>query len=443
MKPGKRLPLLWAALLLLAAIGVVTLVHPDPIPAEPPQATRQPVTYISATPTAFQPVMTLIGTTTPRWFSEVRAPLSAKVTSISPQLEPGTLVARDTPLVQLETTQLESQLAQATHQLKTAELALEQARHEQTVALKMLAGKHSSAYARREPQLAAANAELTQAQAVYRAARQQLEDARLVAPFDALILSRTVSPGQFVEQGQVLFELVASDAIDIQVPVSERQWQALSQTLPQTLPQTQSPAPPDAEVMVRNRQQYSWPGTFRYLVPQADAASRQRQVVFSVSDPYHAQPRLLPRQQVNVDIRLNEHPAAFLLPSSALTRDNEVWSITTDNQLRREPVTRLQAGFQNQLHEESQGVWVAFAQRPTEPRRIVVYPLDSMLPGQTVKPVLSGRADLKSPDVDSPDIGSPDVKSPDLKSRYLESSDLTETGLNNADLANTDVESRP
>ncbi|UXI03583.1 efflux RND transporter periplasmic adaptor subunit [Photobacterium sp. TY1-4] len=433
MKRVKRLPLFWATLLLLAAIAAVTLVQPDNIPPEPPRFTAQPVTYITATPTAFRPVMTLIGTTTPRWFSEVRAPLGAKVTSISPQLEPGTLVARGEPLVQLDTSQLESQLAQATHQLKTAELELQQAQHEQTVALKMLAGKHSSAYARREPQLAAASAALTQARATDQFARQQLADAKLIAPFDALILSRAVSPGQFVEQGQALFELIASDAIDIQVPVSERQWQALSQALSQTLPQAQFPDQPDAEVMVRDRQQYRWPGTFRYLVPQADATSRQRQVVFSVSDPYRAQPRLLPRQQVNVDIRLNEHPAAFLLPSSALTRDNEVWSITTDNQLRREPVTRLQAGFQNPLHGESQGVWVAFAQRPAEPRRIVVYPLDSMLPGQAVMPVLSGRTNLKSPDAKTPDVDSPDIESPDL----------TETGLNNTDLANTDMERRP
>lgn len=40
MKPGKRLPLLCAVLLLLAAIVAVTLVHPEPTPAEPPQATR-------------------------------------------------------------------------------------------------------------------------------------------------------------------------------------------------------------------------------------------------------------------------------------------------------------------------------------------------------------------------------------------------------------------
>lgn len=406
MKPGKRLPLLWAVLLLLTAIGAVMLVHPEPPPAEPPQTIHQPVTYVDATPATFRPVMTLIGTTTPRWLSDVKAPLSAKVISISPQLEPGTLVARGEPLVQLETTQLESQLAQATHQLKTAELARQQAQHEQTVALKMLAGKHSSAFARREPQLAAANAELRQARAVYRAARQQLEDASLVAPFDALLLSRTVNPKQFVEQSQVLFELVASDAIDIQVPVSERQWQALSQTLSHTQP--------DVAVTVRDRQQHTWPGTFRYLVPQADATSRQRQVVFSVSDPYRARPRLLPQQQVSVDIRLNQHPAAFLLPSSALTRDHEVWSITADNQLVREPVTRLQA----QQHGESQGVWVAFTQRPAEPRRIVVYPLDSMLPGQAVKPVLSDRTDEESPVLESPD-------------------------LNNADLANTDMERRP
>ncbi|UTV29552.1 efflux RND transporter periplasmic adaptor subunit [Photobacterium atrarenae] len=414
MKPGKRLPLLWAVLLLLTAIGIVALVHPDPIPAEPPQATRQPVTYIDAAPTTFRPVMTLIGTTTPRWFSEIKAPLSAKVNSISPQLEPGTLVARGEPLVQLDTTQLESQLAQATHQLKVAELALQQAQHEQTVALKMLSGKHTSAYARREPQLAAANAELTQARAVHRAARQQLEDATLIAPFDALILSRTVSPKQFVEQGQVLFELVASDAIDIQVPVSERQWQALSQTLSQ----------PDVAVTVRDRQQHTWPGTFRYLVPQADATSRQRQVVFSVSDPYRTRPRLLPQQQVSVDIRLKQHPAAFRLPSSALTRDHDVWSITADNQLRREPVTRLQT----QLRGENPGVWVAFEQRPAEPRRIAVYPLDSMLPGQTVKPVLPDSSDLNRPVLNSSVMNSPDLKSSDLK---------------NTDLANTDVERQP
>ena len=44
-----------------------------------------------------------------------------------------------------------------------AELELKQAKHEQTVALKMLNPKTSSSFARREPQVLAAKANLQQA----------------------------------------------------------------------------------------------------------------------------------------------------------------------------------------------------------------------------------------------------------------------------------------
>lgn len=97
-----------------------------------------------------------------------------------------------------------------------------------------------------------------------------------------------------------------------------------------------------------------------------------------VDTPYQRIPRLLPNQHVKVHLRLTEQQDAMQLPLSALTRDDEVWTVQ-EARLVKEHVRRLQ-------HTEA-SVWVIFNESPSEPRQVVLYPLHSMLPGQVVTPI--------------------------------------------------------
>ena len=70
------------------------------------------------------------------------------------------------------------------------------------------------------------------------------------------------------------------------------------------------------------------------------------------------------------------------VPLSAMTRDGYVWTLDTEDRLRKEPVTLIGQG--------SQELDIRFNDRSDKPRRVVQYPLSSMLIGKQVAPRFNG-----------------------------------------------------
>ncbi|WCE30764.1 efflux RND transporter periplasmic adaptor subunit [Vibrio sp. SCSIO 43137] len=351
---------------IFAAIVVLDILQPEPVEAIEKPEVKTPVSVLKVTPENHKSSLTLLATTAARWPVKLKASSSAQLAWLNPDIEPGVLVTKGSSLAKLNTSALESNLAQANNSVKQAELNLKQALHEQTVALKMLSPSNSSPFARREPQVEAAKAALAQAKQSFTSAETLLKEANIEAPFDAVILSRNVSPGEWLEAGQVTFELAASDSLDVKLPVSETNW-----------PQVKS-ALMDPALQVGNRSGNQWPAKVRYIAPQADSTSRQREVVLSVSQPYQGNNRLLPNQQVKVNISLGQQPEIVTLPLSALTRDGYVWTIDSQDKLQKEWVT-LTGQSANQ-------VFVRFEKQSDKSRQVVVYPLLSMLPGKQIAP---------------------------------------------------------
>ncbi|WFC62878.1 efflux RND transporter periplasmic adaptor subunit [Pseudomonas sp. REST10] len=362
----RTLPIVGGIGLLLVAITLVIITEPAPVKTKPLAADPAPVTVVTVYAQAFAPTLTVLGTTSARWQAELKARSGAQLHWLDDSLEPGTIVHKDQLLASLDTTVLEAQLAQAKSDVAEAKLQLTRTQLEQAVALKMLRGEQNTAFGRREPQVAAARLALSKARATVTSVEKMLTDTQIRAPYDAVIFQRQVSPAQHVEQGQVLFEIAASDSLDVKLPISDNQWQRLSGELGK------------AKISLEDRQQQRWPASLRYLAPLANEVTRQREIVLRVDTPYQRIPRLLPNQHVKVHLRLTEQQDAMQLPLSALTRDDEVWTVQ-EARLVKEHVRRLQ-------HTEA-SVWVIFNESPSEPRQVVLYPLHSMLPGQVVTPI--------------------------------------------------------
>jgi len=351
---------------IFAALVMVDYLEPQPTPIKEKAELKAPVSIVEVTPQAHESSLTLLATTAARWPIQLKASSTAQLAWLDSQLEPGVTVAKGDILAKLETSALASNLAQAKSQVTQAELNLKQAKHEQTVALKMLSAKTSSSFARREPQVAAAKAELDRAQQALQSANKLLSEANIVAPFDAIILRRMISPGEWLESGQVLFELAASDSVDVALPVSDLHWQKVQGALSKP------------EISVSNRAGQHWPAKVRYVAPQADANTRQRQVVLAVSEPYAEKEKLLPNQQVKVEVSLGNQQSIVTLPISALTRDGFVWTLDNQDRLQKEWVTLV--GQQQDLG------FVRFDKQSEQSRRVVVYPLISMLVGKQMAP---------------------------------------------------------
>ncbi|MDO6684598.1 MULTISPECIES: efflux RND transporter periplasmic adaptor subunit [unclassified Agarivorans] len=366
MKTSAAKPILIALALLLLSLTTVVLMEPAAVPDVEKPAQYLQLSALKVTPQEYSPTLVFTGISQARWFSQLKAQTSGQIVSLDKRIQPGSLVANQQELLKLDPIHLQSELSSANSQIKQAELNYLQQKHEQTVAVNMLDKNNRSAFARKEPQLAAAKAELARAQLAYKSTQQRLRDSQVNAPFNAIIMHSYVSPNQHIEQGELLFDLASSESIDIKLPVSDLHWRRLQASL--SAPQ----------ITVVDRQNQRWPATVRYIVPQVDPVTRQRQVVLSVANPYQHPPRLLPEQQVNIEVTLSAQENVVKLPISALTKDGQVWSINADNELALEQV--------NIVNESGNQVWLQFTQQPKQARVIALFPLQSMLQGLRVTP---------------------------------------------------------
>ncbi|MCB5361304.1 efflux RND transporter periplasmic adaptor subunit [Vibrio lentus] len=366
MKFKKPLSVLVGCAAIFIALVVVDELEPEATQPVKKEAVLAPVSVLEVTPSQHQSTLTVLGVTAARWPVQLKASSSAQLKWLDESVEPGNLVNKGDVLARLDTSAVDANLAQALSSLKQAELELKQTKHEQTVALKMLNPKTSSSFARREPQLLAAKANLKQAKQAYLSAQKLLEESVITAPFDAVIMKRHISPREWIEAGQVTFELAASDSIDIELPISEMHWQQVQAALTE----------PSITVVSRSGNQ--WPAKVRYVSPQVDSVTRQRQVVLSVKAPYQNKPRLFPNQQVQAVVNLGLKDNVVSLPLSAMTRDGYVWTLDSNDRLRKESVSLIGQG--NQVLD------IRFNQQSEQVRRVVQYPLSSMLIGKQVEP---------------------------------------------------------
>ncbi|PMH03526.1 efflux RND transporter periplasmic adaptor subunit [Vibrio lentus] len=366
MKFKKPLSVLVGCAAIFIALVIVDELEPEATQPVKKEAVLAPVSVLEVTPSQHQSTLTVLGVTAARWPVQLKASSSAQLKWLDESIEPGNLVNKGDVLARLDTSAVDANLAQALSSLKQAELELKQAKHEQTVALKMLNPKTSSSFARREPQLLAAKANLKQAKQAYLSAQKLLEESVITAPFDALIMKRHISPREWIEAGQVTFELAASDSIDIELPISEMHWQQVQAALTE----------PSITVVSRSGNQ--WPAKVRYVSPQVDSVTRQRQVVLSVEAPYQSKPRLFPNQQVQAVVNLGLKDNVVSVPLSAMTRDGYVWTLDSNDRLRKESVSLIGQG--NQVLD------IRFNQQSEQVRRVVQYPLSSMLTGKQVEP---------------------------------------------------------
>ncbi|UQV23678.1 efflux RND transporter periplasmic adaptor subunit [Vibrio sp. J383] len=366
MKFKKPLSVLVGCAAIFIALVVVDELEPEVTQPVKKEAVLAPVSVLEVTPSQHQSTLTILGVTAARWPVQLKASSSAQLKWLDESVEPGNLVNKGDVLARLDTSAVDANLAQALSLLKQAELELKQAKHEQTVALKMLNPKTSSSFARREPQLLAAKANLTQAKQAYLSAQKLLEESVITAPFDAVIMKRHISPREWIEAGQVTFELAASDSIDIELPISEMHWQQVQAALTE----------PSITVVSRSGNQ--WPAKVRYVSPQVDSVTRQRQVVLSVEAPYQSKARLFPNQQVQAVVNLGLKDNVVSVPLSAMTRDGYVWTLDNNDRLRKESVSLIGQG--NQVLD------IRFNQQSEQVRRVVQYPLSSMLIGKQVEP---------------------------------------------------------
>ena len=273
---------------------------------------------------------------------EVLAEVSGRVVSVHPRLRAGGRLRAHATLVQIDPRDYTLAVESARSAIASAETRLEQERAEAAAALDewraIDAETAPPELLVRGPQIRQIEAEKAAAEAQLARAELDLERTRLNVPFEAIVQSENVDPGQYLNQGRAIATLYGTAAVEIRVPLDDAELRWFD------LPTAQNK--PTAEVSADFAgARRTWQGTVDRLEGEVDPQTRQVHVVVRVEEPFGAQSPLLPGAFVDVAIAGRTLEGVFTLPRFALRPGGVVW-ILEDGKLRLREVDVLRTDRQ-------------------------------------------------------------------------------------------------
>ena len=274
----------------------------------------------------FPVTVTALGKVSAREFVELQPQVEGLVEWLDYDLGPGSTLEKDQPLLRIEQEpyQLALQTARSTLAERRAELQQERGQREVAKEEYELLGTSlpnaDKALVLREPQLAAALARVDSAEAQVGLARRDLRLTKIVSPFTALLVSRSVDVGDRIAPGSVLYSLAGADRFQIEVEVTATQLARLDST--------------DLDVRVHGSQ---WPkGVYRAakfvrLIPVLEEQGRLAKVMVELPDPLSlkdpAQPQLLLNDLAQVQLTGQTAHQRVRVPLTAVQDGDRVWIV--------------------------------------------------------------------------------------------------------------------
>lgn len=186
-----------------------------------------------------------------------------------------------------------------------------------------------------EPQLKDAEGSLKSARAALAMARLNLERTRLAAPFNSIVHSENIDPGQYVTPATGAAVLSGTDVAEIIVPLplDELGWI----TVPRSAGESGSPAVVTMDI---GGQVHSWQGSIVRSLGEVDPNGRMIRVVVAVADPYGRiksgagkKTPLFFGAFVEVGFEGKKIEKIITIPRAALREGGAVWTVGADNRL--------------------------------------------------------------------------------------------------------------
>ena len=178
------------------------------------------------------------------------------------------------------------------------------------------------------------------AKANLKQAQENLKRTTLSAPFTGLVRAKGVDIGQFVARGQAIATIYANESLEVRLPVADRQLAYLN------IPPTQrGELPVEFQPSVRLTTSYAgqlleWTGTIVRTEAEIDRTSRMVQLVARVENT-NAEIPITVGQFVNAEISGRNADNVFVLPRSAVRKNNNILVVDADNKLRFRQIDTL------------------------------------------------------------------------------------------------------
>ncbi|WP_309385871.1 efflux RND transporter periplasmic adaptor subunit [Cerasicoccus frondis] len=353
----KRFP--WRRILAIVVIIAVCTAACVVLIETGPKATRKPpapmqanVKVHSLERTDAQVIIDVMGSVIPQRSIDLNAQVSGEVLELGENFAEGKFLHQGDYILKIDDRDYQTALAsaQATLDLELSDMAIESGN--QSIAKREweliqeaseVAGVNAS-LALREPQLKSAEAEVAMARATLEQAELDLARTRITAPFNAIVLEKTVDVGSFVSTQTTVASLAGSDTYWVRAAVPKAQLQWL------TIPGPNQAEASSARVYPNADRNAFREGKIISLLGDLDPAGRMARVLIAIEDPLSLkpenkdQPALLLGDYVRIELIGRELENIFKLPRESFRDGGRVWLAANNDQLEIRPVTPVWQG---------------------------------------------------------------------------------------------------
>ena len=292
-----------------------------------------PVQAVTSSSADYQVILSSQGIANARTETTISAQVSGNVTDVSDKYRAGAFFEKGEWIMSIDSRDFEASLKLSEAAVDRARLAITQEQASAELAKKnwdrLNPGETANDLVLRKPQLASARSELKSAQAQYETAKLNVERTRITAPFSGKLTEKTVDIGQYLTPGRAVANLVATDKLEIELPVSAKWRQFID---------LQDGKNPRVEIFVGDDQSAGWQGEIVNVSATIDQQSRQLVMFAEVpSKNTSGGIDLLVGDYVTAKIWGKTIEDVIALPRETLVDGNAIW-IIKDNKLYKEPV---------------------------------------------------------------------------------------------------------
>ena len=298
--------------------------------------TRPTVAVEALSPINYHVAINSYGELSPLESTNLAAQVSGEVVSWHPNFIAGGVVNRGDVLFSIEKDTYEAALLLAQANLSSAEASLIQeealARVAREEAKTLPKARVTDLYLRK-PQVMSAKAAVKSAQAQLRIAQRDLANCEIRAPYDALIVSRNIGVGDYVNIGAVAAVLNNIETAEVTFPIAGFDTRFLTKNI----------IGADAQVTIQGNANIQRQAIINRDVGVVDNATRMSHLVARIDDPYALRsdkPVIKFGSYVDVSFQGAELRNVYRI-SQDLVNNRTLWILDSDNKLHAQPVTVL------------------------------------------------------------------------------------------------------
>ena len=298
-----------------------------------PVDTRPTVKIETAVAEDYQVRITSHGEVRPLESTMVSAQVSGEVLTWHPNFVPGGLVLRGDILFTIELGTYEAALLQAEADLSLARANLIEEQAKADVAEREAKGSKVSNLYLRKPQMLSAQASIKSAQARLKIAQRDLSNCAIKAPYDALVISRDIGVGQYVNQGSQAGELYNIESAEISIPIAGFD----KEFLPRDITQHK------AIISTEGYSAITREGKITRDLGIIDQSTRMSQLVVKIEDPYGLKSSVAPLKfghYVEVSFAGKTLNQVYRLPQELVT-NRIIWLLDEKQQMQPQRVEIL------------------------------------------------------------------------------------------------------